>query len=151
MMLGIIRRSAVALTVAGTLFAVTAPPANAMDVGDPLGGTTFNVWLGHSLEQSIRLAPVPTSLNGYSVTATCTAVASPDASSTAVDECSVNGVGIGSRVSLPGESSAAATIVTAFRNTWVSACVRTSADFVESLLGPGTVGNPKVCYPVYLP
>jgi hypothetical protein len=131
----------------------STPSANAMEssIGDALGGTTTTITFGHTVSQSIRVTPVPSSLNGYSVSAVCTAAASPDASSTAVEVCSVDGVGLASRVSLPGPASAATTLATAFKGTWVSACVQASADFVESLVGPGSITNPMRCFPVFLP
>jgi hypothetical protein len=145
------RRAVAALGVVVAAVTPTTPASADTSVGNPLGGSSVSVVLGHSLSQSISLAPVPASLNGYSVVATCTATALPDASSTAVEKCTVNGVGIPSRVSLPGNAAAAATVATAFRNTWAVACVQTSAQFVESVLGPGSITNPERCYPVFLP
>ena len=149
-----VRRHILASTLLLAAVLTSAAPsaqANDTSVGDLLGGSSVTITLGHSVWQSIRITPVPTSLNGYSVSGVCAAVASPDASSTAVEVCSVNGVGIGSRVSLPGEASAATTLVTAFRNTWISACVQASAEFVENISGPASMTNPQHCYPVFLP
>lgn len=143
-------RTVLAVAALAATILPTAPAAHATSVGDLLGGTTVNVQLGHSLSGSIRLTPVPTSLNGYSVAATCTATSAPDPASTAVDQCTVNGIGVNSRVSLPGAASAAATLVTAFRNTNVTACIAVSAQFVESALGPGSLSS-SACFLVHLP
>jgi hypothetical protein len=150
-MLVVFKRATIALAIGGTMFAPAAPAAHATSLGNPLGGTTTTVSLGHNLSASITLTPVPTSLNGYSVVASCEAVATPDPSSTTITACSVDGVGIGSQVSLPGPTAAAATVVTAFRNSTVSACIGASAQFVESILGPGTLTAGPTCFGVRLP
>lgn len=145
------RRALLATALVAAALAGTATPASATRVNNPLGGTSLDVWLGHSLGQSITVTPVPSSLNGYSVTAACTAFASPDPVSTAVEECSIDGVDVGTRISLPGPTSTGATVATGFKGTWVTACVQVSASFTESVLGPGTITHPRDCYPVFLP
>jgi hypothetical protein len=145
--------SRLALATAVLAGAATVAPAAHADTSlpDVLGGSSVTIAVGHTLSQSIKLAPVPNSLNAYTVAAVCTATATPDASSTAVEVCTVNNVGVPSRVSLPGDVSAATTLVSVSRGTTATACVQSSAQFVESILGPGSITAPLRCYPVFLP
>jgi hypothetical protein len=143
-----VRRCALVVCAATALLANGPAAHAAQSIGNPLGGGILDTELGHTLWAAVQVTPVPSSLNGYSVAVTCTVTSGPDAASTAVDHCSLDGVEAPA-IALSGDAAATGTVLTAFRNTWGYACVQGSAVFMENVVGPSSITGSTGCYWVY--
>ncbi len=123
---------------------ITAPPANAATVGTAgTGVAAFNICEGaHCVVGVLNTRVYPTGLGKDLVEFQCEVTATATAASTTVSTCSVGGVSAKLLpLSAPGSAVAAVGAGLFTAGSTVTACVGGSAVFIESEIGPASLGD----------